>query len=547
MANGEQARMARALMDTKSPMMKEWKWLARRIMPRAKDVLLRLDSPSEDFKRETCAKAGASLMTLASAFMTNVTPSGQEWFAFRPRSAKDQSGIQWFKKASEITLEQLANSNFYTALQELHLDRCLFGTGALLCERKQSGEGLAFTHIPIGTYGIGEDRDGNVDTLCREFKMTAHQAAERWGINALPSEIRQACERPERKFTDKFDFWHLVCPRNAYTNGNGNGDIPPQKMRYASYYIWQGGNYPVLEEGGFSEFPFLVSRFLKWESAWGYPPARVCHDEIEALLRMERWLDVLAEVAAYPRVFIDAEQMEDVDFRAGGQTVIDRNLAGFNLPREWGSTGRYDIGLDRASSMEKKIESAFYIPFLQVISSVDREMTATEVNARQREQVIAISPTFTQFCSDFNALLDRVFAELWRQGAYSQIKFTKPTDFIEVSPDGEDYSVRSPRVSYQGIIAQSIEMAQKQSLDYALASAGNYIQAAGDIAAVDCVNIPKAIKFIFEASGAPQDVFRTEQEIQTLQEERAAAQQQQMMLLAAQTENQNAKAQQALR
>lgn len=257
---------------------------------------------------------------------------------------------------------------------------------------------------------------------------------------------------------------------------------------------------------------------------------------------MYRHLDKLAELAVYPRFFVDAEQEGDIDYRAGGETVIDRSIAGLNLPREWGINGRLDWGLEHIKELEGKIESAFFVPFLRVISSVDRQMTATEVVARQKEQVIGISATFSQFVYDFNVFLERIFAELFRQGAFNSDAATQPKDFIVEAPDGIDYSVTVPGVSYKGVISQSIEMAQRQSMDYAMQTAAQYIQFTGDPSAMDCIDISKAIKFLFKVSAAPSEVYRDKAEIEQVQTDRQKAQQQQLALMASQAANQQSQA-----
>ena len=538
----EYSRLARAVIDQKEDLMNEWEWLSKRILPRSRDVLRQLKTPARDFKRENCAKACEALHTLAGAFITHVTPSGQKWFEFEDKSIKKSKTYEnWYRHATDVTLDALASSNFYPSLQETHVDRCLFGTGCMLCESKKSG-GLSFKHIPIGSYGIAEDKEGNVDTVCRSFKYTAHQAVQAWGIKRLPTEVREAFNRPERRFTEEFEFLHLVMPRKGYTLGNGRADVPPRKMRFASVYLYNGGSMPIVEEGGYPEFPYLVSRFLKWDNVWGYPAARKCLDELEAVVRMYRHLDKLAELAVYPRCFGDAEQEGDLDYRAGGETVIDRSIAGLNLPREWGINGRLDWGLEHIKELEGKIESAFFVPFLRVISSVDRQMTATEVVARQKEQVIGISATFSQFVYDFNVFLERIFAELFRQGAFNSDAATQPKDFIVEAPDGIDYSVTVPGVSYKGVISQSIEMAQRQSMDYAMQTAAQYIQFTGDPSAMDCIDISKAIKFLFKVSAAPSEVYRDKAEIEQVQTDRQQAQQQQLALMASQAANQQSQA-----
>lgn len=526
-------RLAESVMMQQDEMRSEWDWLARRILPRSRDVLHQLKAPPSKRKREHSAAACEALYTLVGAFMAHVTPTGQRWFEFSSPSAADGAPKHeaWYRNATDVTLRYLAGSNFYPVIQEAHMDRCLFGTCCVLCEASRSGK-LMFRHIPVGAFGVAENADGVIDTVCRSFRFTAHQAVEQWGYGALPPEVQRAFDDERSRFTQQFEFWHLVTPRQGFVEDNGLPDADPMRMRWASVYMYGSGDFRVIEEGGYPEFPFLVSRFLHWgDTVWGYPPGRKCREELDGIVRTERNLDVLGDLAAFPRMFIDAEQDGDVDFRAGGLTVIDRQIAGLNLPREWGSQGRYDVGLDRLERMESKVRSAFFVPFLQVVSSVDRGMTATEVVARQQEQVLGICATFGQFMADFSVLIERIFAVLFRSGAYNTARGTQPAELMVVAPDGQNFAVRVPDVAYLGKISQAIQISQKQSLDYALQSAAQYVQMTGDQTALDCVDVSQAVRFAFKTLGAPSEVFRSAEDVERI---RAQRQQAEMMAMAAQ-------------
>ena len=133
-------------------------------------------------------------------------------------------------------------------------------------------------------------------------------------------------------------------------------------------------------------------------------------------MKLERLLDTQAEVATFPRVLQLAGQNRQVDMRAGAITTVSPDEASLGFPREWGTQGRYDIGLDRIKAKEELIDQAYYVHMLNAISSVDRQMTATEINARESEKVLAFSPSFTLFISDFQPAMRRIISILYRKG-----------------------------------------------------------------------------------------------------------------------------------
>lgn len=285
----------------------------------------------------------------------------------------------------------------------------------------------------------------------------------------------------------------------------------------------------------------MVTRFLSWGegTVWGYPPALNCAEDLRGLVRVEKTLDLLADLSVFPRVFQDAEQVGDIDFRPGGRTVVDREVNHLGLPREWGSQGRYDVGVERIRMAEERIRMAFYVPFLQPITHLEPGVTATEVMARQEEQALSFSSTFARYVADLNALMGRVFACLWRQGKFEMAGAKVPVEYaVRGVNDGQ--LLRVPEVAYHGKLAQTIERAQAQSLDYTVQQAASYGQL--DPQALDYIDLGRAVRHQFVAQGAPSEVFRSEEEVEQLRMQRQQEAMLQQQLAAAQGMNQESQA-----
>ncbi|MEG0427080.1 MAG: portal protein [Akkermansia sp.] len=513
----------------------EWDWLRKHILPRSQANADQEQHPSTPFLRRHSTVACDSLHTFAGACMMYITPAGQKWFALKSdKKGKNKRAIydDWFAKATEITHEQLGKSNFYTAIHELYLDWALTGVGCLFTEKLPDAT-LNFTHIPTGTYSASEGQNGKADTLARLFKRTAHQAVQQFGYNKLPQKIRDAYDDDKRRYTEKHQYLHLVLPR---TNPHfGHDLINPLKMKWASVYIAWDTDKTIIEESGYNEFPYFTPRFLKFgENFFGTAPGSNVKEEIEACLKLERIMDTLGEIAAFPRLITLAEQVGEIDMRAGGKTVVKPQAAQLQLPREWATSGRYDIGKDRIADKEEKIRQAYFIPFLRVISNIDRQMTATEVIARQEEQVTAITPSMTLFMSECNTLIHRIFSILFRLGKYPTQDM--PDELIVRDQGGsENYELKIPEISYLGKINQAIQRAQRAGGDSYIQNALAYTQATQDPSMIEIINIRKYARFLYENSGAPMDCMRTETELQQIDQQRQTATDQQAQLEAIQT------------
>lgn len=502
----------------------DWDWLRKHIMPRTQAGADREERPSASARRLHSTVAIKSLRILTGAHIMYITPSNQRWFSFQSglRGKDKLSRVdEWFAESTEITFGELSRSNFYTEIHETFLDRCLTGTGCLFCDTMPDGR-LNFRHIPSGTYAIAEGDNGQVDTLVRKFKLTPHQAISKFGYKTLPEKIRTAWEDPKKRYTDRHEYLHLVLPRLNYTFGHDL--INSKRMKWASVYMTADGERHVIREEGYPEFPYLVTRFLRYgEGPYGYAPGLDVMEEIMATLKLERVMDVLGEVAAFPRILQLAEQVGEIDLRAGGVTTIKSAAAAAKLPREWATAGRYDVGKDRILDKEQKIREAFFVDMLMPLSNIDRQMTATEINARQEERVLSFSPSLTLFISDCNVLMHRIFSILFRQGKFPQDDV--PKELIVPDRGGsENFEIELPNVQYLGRISQAIANAQQQGLEYFMSVALNYTQATGDTSMIEYVNPRKFAQFLYERTGAPTSCRRTARDLAELdkQKEREA-------------------------
>ncbi len=518
-------RVAEAVMGQRDGVRPVWDWLSKRIQPRLNDVLRQVRSGAER-QGEHCSVAGEALLALVSAHCSLVTPQGQQWFRFSHPVERGEKYERWYQHATEVAQAELARCRFYADIKKVVTDRCLFGTGAMFVEDAPGGRGVRVAWIPMGSFAFARDAAGGVGVFVREFRFTPVQAAERWGLGKLPGRVASAYENADERYTEKFVFWHVVRRRRGYAVGNVRKDVSAAAMRFESLYVLAEGDFPVLERGGYQEMPYMVTLFQEWEdeqTIWGYPPGLMCADEIHRAVKVDRVLDSLADLAVLPRVLADAEQVGDVDFRPGGQTVVDREVANLQLPREWLSQGRYDMGLERQAAIEGKIRSAFFLPFLQPISHLEPGVTATEVLARQEEQALSFSSVFSQYVHDLNVLLERVFAILFRQGAFDLPGVRMP-DVYQVKAGDAESKVELPKVCFNGKIAQMIEKMQGVGLNQAVSDAAAYVQVCGDESVLDYVDLGQAVKHQFMMYGAPSAVFRTEEEVASIRERRAVAQ-----------------------
>ena len=399
-------------------------------------------------------------IVLSNGCMSYLTPADSRWFSYDPPAfLKGVDPVeQYFRRCTEIASLELARSNFYTETHELYLDRGCFGTGVLYCEEGRRNL-LHFRKFDVGTFSLAEDDEGYVDTLSREFNLTTRQAVQWFGYANVSEIIQKAfdSEDPGQQERDH-TFIHQVFPRESDQIEFGKKD--QRNMPIASVYVERDKKL-VVRNAGYTEQPFFATRYLRWqnEHAYGWSPAWQALAEARQLNFLQKQLDSLAELAAFPRFLVPDTHEGQVDYRASGVTYFDpANPAA--IPREWATTGRYDYGKDRAEAKQKAINDAFHVDLFKLFANLERpQMTAREVSERASEKLIQFSPTFSRMTTElYTPLLTRVWGICIRAGA-----FPPPPRELMVETEG-GMAIPPPQVTYSSKIALAIKGLENASL-----------------------------------------------------------------------------------
>lgn len=448
---------------------------------------------------------------LASGHLSYMTPSNELWFKWAcPIPQAGDEAESWYNRCSEIANQALAQSNFYTELHECFLDRVGLGTGCLYCGTTRSGQ-LHFRHIPCGEFVCAENDEGTMDTYMREFSFTPHQAAARFGAKALGPRGRAMLEGNRNPHEGSLRFLHVVRPRTRRLRGKDTARNMPFESIYYSL-----DDQCTVQESGYREMPYMVTRFLRWgEGVYGLAPARLVYPDIRQAQFLNRILDMLGEVAAFPRILELANQAGEVDLRAGGRTLINPESASLGFPREWATQGRYDVGMDRLRQKQESIRRAFFLPMLELWNEQKQQMTASEIYARENERVMLFSPSFTLFACDFRPLMERVFALLFRQGRFPQ----PPSTVLQPDRNGEA-SIELPLVVYQGRIAQVMRRLQSEGISRTLQRLQT--MAGMDNQLVDHVDLDRTFRMAARLDGVPEELLRPEVSVKRMRHKREA-------------------------
>ena len=499
-----------------------WEELARICFPRSSTLFPDFNTGQPDRGRIAENWDGTAMRacnTLATGQASRITPMGARWFMLRPpeRLRANSAASNWFARCSDILQAALGQSNFYNRAFECYHSRGAFGIAAMEATSGPKGHGLHYRTFPIGSYSIAENSLDEVNVVHRTYLVSPAQILDQFGKDKnadIPEAVRKKYENAETRHLKSERVTHALFPRSERDPRKN----APQEKPIASVHVHRETE-TILLNAGFDSMPVAVSR---WQtnpmSPYGWAPADYALPEAAQANHQEQMLDVLAELAAYPRVLYPAGMKDEIDFAPLGLTSFDPNAGENAMPKEWLTAGRYDIAKDRAADKKRSIEASFFVDLFTAISRLPADATATHVQAIVSESREMFHPIYSNMVREFHTpILRRSFALLMMQGAFPD----PPPAVIERDDVGA--FLADPEVEYVSAMALALEQSHLQSLNDILTIA--LPLAGSDPRWLDPLDPETIIPYLIRSKGLPAEFLRSDEKLAALEQQRQAMQQ----------------------
>ena len=334
----------------------------------------------------------------------------------------------------------ITRSNFYREVYELFRDGAGIGTATMHRYWDQGTQREQFMVLHPREIYVGEDANGDVDTVFRYTQMTNKQIVERFSQDddTVDAQVVKDATGPTMRHR-KRNIVHAVRP---------NPDHDPTKAdkrakKYISVYIDEE-HHSELRRGGFDVLPYMVWRVLKEsDEEYGRGPAWEALGDIRALYEYSRTDIEEAQMRVNRPLQVPEELRGKVAWVPGGRNYYeDAN----RLIMEADVKSDLRAGLDREERKQKIIERAFLVDFFTMFAQADKAMTATEIRQRREEKSVLLGPHNTSLNSDvLDMLIDGLFNDAWNAG------LLPPPPRLLV----ESLAGRRLEVSYQGPLVQA--------------------------------------------------------------------------------------------
>ena len=379
----------------------QWNEIIDRVLPRFRKFNSGHELPGQKRTQNIFdSTASMALRHFAAAFDSMITPRTQKYQRLTTSNLalRDNDNVKAYLEAVtdvQFSMRYRWRAGFTTQMGEFYVGQGAFGSSGLMIEDTGNpNQPVRYRNVRLSQLYFSEGADGLVDKAHMVWKLTARQAAQRWGRNALPVTVKNALDR--NNYEQCFDFLHCVQPREQRDPTKRDS----RNMRYQSVWICRQGD-EIVEHGGFRTFPLAVGRFYSTDdSAYAYSPAMESLPDINMLNEMERTNIRGAQKLVDPPLLLPEDGvLEGFDLRSGalnyggideqGRQVVQPLQLGNNVP----------LGIDYANQKRQAVNLGFYVTLFQIM--VDGPaMTATEVLERAQEKGILLAPTMGRVQSE---------------------------------------------------------------------------------------------------------------------------------------------------
>ena len=449
--------------------------------------------------------ATKSSRILASAIVAGMTPANSLWFGLDVGNESDEER-RWLSDNAKLLWENIHLSNFDSAGYESALDIVIAGWFVLYIDEADEG-GFMFEQWSLSnTYVSASKPGGLVDTIYREFSLTAEQAYNTYGDELSADTIKLAKEKP----SELVQFILCIHPRTTYVTSPKLA----KNMPFASVHIECNAKKTV-RESGYHEFPCVVPRWLMIpETPYAIGPVFDALPDIKMLNEMKRMQLAAADLAiAGMWIAEDDGVLNPRTVKVGPRKIIVANSVDSMKPLQTGSN--FQLSDILVSNLQASIREALMADQLQPQDGP--AMTATEVHVRVGLIRQLLGPVYGRLQSEYlQPLIERCFGIAYRAGVFS--------------PPPESLRNREFNVKYNSPLSRAQKLEDVTAIERLHMSVAQVAQY--NPAVLDLVDDDQALRVMGEALGVPNKVLRDENAVELVREKRAqdqqAAQQQAM-------------------
>jgi hypothetical protein len=469
----------------------------------------------------------------AAGLKEGTTSSGRPWFKLTipDMDVADTSPVKlWLDEVEKRILRVLAGSNYYSAKATQYFDLVVFGTAPMLIYEDSTDVIRCFNPC-AGEYYLANSDELRIDTFYREITMTVSQLVQKFQLVNCSNGVQQAFRNGGAALGREIKVCHAIEPNDSRVGAR----VLPDRFASREVY-WEAGNYSqgVLSLKGYFEQPFSAPRWdLAANDAYGRSPGMDALGSIKQLQLMERRAAQGIDKQVNPplKAHVSMKNQPAINLPGGITFVPDMTAAGSGIAPV------YEVKPDLAAmhedrkEVEQRISDTFFGNLWQMISNLERDVTAFQVARMQEEKLVQLGPVLERNQNEsLDPDLNRVFQIMARRGM--------------LPPAPKEIHGFPVQIQYVSMLAVAQRAASTSALEQLVGFIGHLqagdiatAQAGGAATAWDNIDRDEIVDEYADMLGVSPRVIRATMQVAQIRQARAQAvaqqqqQQQQMAML----------------
>jgi hypothetical protein len=529
------------LRNERASFLGHWRDIVDNLMPRRGRFYTSDNNKGDKRNSKIVDSSGVmALRTLRSGMMGGITSPARPWFRLTtsdPSFAENAPVKEWLGQVADRMSTVFLKSNLYNVLPIIYGDIGGVGTACMFLE-EDPDDVIRCYPFPVGSYYIANDHKMKVNTFTRELRLTVRQLVEKFGYDPETRKIKwdNISSLVENLYkNNQTEAWieiaHVIIPNEDY---DPNKKFSKYKKYISVYYElgytgastantnYLGGlldNTKYLRLEGFDHFPVLAPRWeVSGEDVYGTscPGMTALGDLKQLYLGEKRILQAAEKMINPPMIGPVSLKNAKASILPGDITYVDEKDAasGFRAAHEV----RFDINSmeQKQQQVRQRLSRNFYEDlFLMLAQSDRRQITATEIDERKEEKLLALGPVLEQLNQDLlDPLIDLTFSIMEKQG------------LIPTPP--EEIAGTELKVEYISVMAQAQKLNGLGGIERFTNYYAGVSQTNPEI--LDKINVDKMADVYGETVSLETGIIRTDEEADEIRANRAEAQAQQQQM-----------------
>lgn len=462
-----------------------------------------------------------AVRTLSGGMQSGITSPMRPWFKLAapdPELNEMEDVKFWLADVERRMRYVIGRSNFYSVIKVAYASMALYGNAAIGIE-KDDEKVVRFHHFPIGSYSMAADETGRINTVYRDYKMTAENMLKKFGDRA-PDAAKVAVQ--SGNYDQPFDVCQIIEP-NKYARA---GSALSRDKKFMSLHIdpmASDGGDGVMMFSGFDQMRVLCPRWdILGEDVYGTGCGELGLGDGKQMQLMEKRKLQGIDQNVRPTTIADASMRNKRTSVNPAETIYVNGLISGNA----GYRRAFDINpyinelREEIMRVEQRVDEAFYKNlFLMVSEFADQpNITATQINMLREEKLMMLGPVLERTNDELlDPIIDIIFAEM-----FEREMFPEPPEALQNVP---------LRVEYISVLAQAQKALGIGNIERFVGFVGNL--AAADPSVLDKVDLDQAVDEYADGVGISPSLVRSDDKVSKMRADRAKQQQAQQAMAVA--------------